>query len=137
MPSKNRLYHSILQPPHWPLPRGYSNGVCARGERLIYTGGIIGWDAEGNFQSHDFVDQVKTTLENIIILLQEADAAPEHLVRLTWYITDRDLYKNNQKRLGEVYREVMGSCYPPMALVQVLALMEEEALVEIEATAVV
>ena len=128
--------HKSLQPPTWARPRGYANGIAASGTQTIYTGGLIGWDADCVFQSTDFVDQVRTTLENIVAVLAEADAGPEHLVRLTWYITDKRAYQDNLKGIGAAYREVMGRNFPAMAVVEVAALMEDEAMVEIEATAV-
>ncbi len=128
--------HRPLQPPDWATPRGYANGIVARGNETIYTGGMIGWDAQCQFQSTDFVDQVKATLENIVAVLAQADARPEHLVRLTWYITDKEAYQNNLREIGRVYREVIGRHFPAMAVVEVTALMEDEAMVEIEATAV-
>jgi enamine deaminase RidA (YjgF/YER057c/UK114 family) len=127
--------HRALQPPNWARPKGYSNGIVASGE-TIYTGGLIGWDADCVFRSTDFVGQLKTTLENIVAVLNEAGAGPEHLVRMTWYITDKEAYQNSLKGIGEVYREVIGRNYPAMAVVQVVALMEDAALVEIEAIAV-
>jgi enamine deaminase RidA (YjgF/YER057c/UK114 family) len=128
--------HTILQPPDWARPKGYSNGILARGRETIYTGGLVGWDAEGRFTQTDFVGQVRTTLENIVAVLSEADAGPEHLVRLTWYITDKKAYHDNLHAIGQAYREVIGRHYPAMAVVEVSALMEDKALVEIEATAV-
>lgn len=128
--------HKVLQPEGWKQPSGYANGIAARGAETIYTGGLIGWDADCVFHSTDFVDQVRTTLENVMAVLREADAGPEHLVRMTWYITDRDAYRSNLRAIGAAYREVIGRHYPAMAVVQVTALMEDEALVEIEATAV-
>ena len=128
--------HTILQPPEWARPKGYSNGILARGNETIYTGGLVGWDAQGRFTSADFVDQVRTTLENIVAVLAEAGAGPEHLVRLTWYITDRKAYHDNLPAIGSAYREVIGRHFPAMAVVEVSALMEDQALVEIEATAV-
>jgi enamine deaminase RidA (YjgF/YER057c/UK114 family) len=128
--------HTILQPPDWARPKGYSNGILARGRETIYTGGLVGWDAEGRFTQTDFVGQVRTTLENIVAVLSEADAGPEHLVRLTWYITDKKAYYDNLHAIGQAYREVIGRHYPAMAVVEVSALMEDKALVEIEATAV-
>ena len=125
-----------LQPAEWLRPKGYSNGIAATGAETIYTGGLVGWDANCKFQSDDFVDQLRTTLENVVAVLKEADAGPEHLVRMTWYITDRNAYRNNLKGIGEAYRDVIGRNYPTMAVVQVVALMEDEALVEIEAIAV-
>lgn len=128
--------HRALQPPDWATPRGYANGIVARGNETIYTGGMIGWDAQCQFQSTDFVDQVKATLENIVAVLAQADARPEHLVRLTWYITDKSAYQDNLREIGRVYREVIGRHFPAMAVVEVTALMEDKAMVEIEATAV-
>ena len=128
--------HTILQPPDWARPKGYSNGILARGGETIYTGGLVGWDAQCRFTSTDFVDQVRTTLKNIVAVLAEAGAGPEHLVRLTWYITDRKAYQDNLQAIGNAYREVIGRHFPAMAVVEVAALMEEQALVEIEATAV-
>ena len=128
--------HKTLQPPDWAKPRGYANGIVASGSETIYTGGMIGWDAQCRFQSTGFVDQVRTTLENIVAVLAEADAGPEHLVRMTWYITDRAAYHDNLRAIGEAYRNVIGRHYPAMAVVEVKALMEAEARVEIEAIAV-
>lgn len=117
-------------------PKGYANGIVARGNETIYTGGLIGWDANCEFQSTDFVDQVRTTLENIVAVLREAEAGPEHLVRMTWYITDKAVYNNNLKGIGAAYRDVIGRNFPTMAVIEVSGLMEDEAMVEIEATAV-
>ena len=123
-----------LQPPGWPEPRGYANGMLAEG-RLVVVGGQIGWDSRGVFAA-DLVGQVRQTLLNIVAVLAEADAKPEHVARLTWYITDREGYLTQQKEIGAAYRDVMGRHFPAMAVVQVVALIEAEALVEIEATAV-
>lgn len=123
-----------LQPPGWPTPRGYSNGIEAGG-RLVFVGGQIGWDASGAFAS-GLAAQVRQTLENIVAVLGEAGAGPEHVARLTWYVVDREAYLAQQKEIGVAYRSVMGRHYPTMAVVQVVALVEAEALVEIEATAV-
>jgi enamine deaminase RidA (YjgF/YER057c/UK114 family) len=128
--------HKILQPADWAIPKGYANGIVATGGDIIYTGGLIGWDKDGRFQSLDFVDQVRATLENIVAVLAEAGAGPEHLVRMTWYITDKKAYQDNLKAIGQAYREVIGRNFPAMAVVQVVALMEDDAMVEIEATAV-
>lgn len=127
--------HEVLLPEGWPRPRGYVNGVKARGD-AIYIGGMVGWDAEGRFD-RDFVTQVWRALKNIVAVLETGGAGPEHLVRLTWYVVDIDEYRNSLKALGAIYREVMGSNYPAMTLVQVGSLVESEARVEIEATAVV
>jgi enamine deaminase RidA (YjgF/YER057c/UK114 family) len=125
-----------LQPPGWPEPRGYANGIEASG-RLVFVGGQIGWDETGAFPHADLPGQVGQTLRNIVAVLAEADAGPEHVVRMTWFITDRDAYLSGLKEIGAAYREVMGRHFPVMAVVQVSALVEAEAKVEIEATAVV
>jgi len=124
-----------LQPPGWPRPRGYSNGIAAAG-RMVFVAGQIGWDEQERFPSDDFVAQTRQALANVIAVLAEAGAGPEHVVRMTWYITDRDEYLARGAEVGAVYRELMGRNYPVMAMVQVVALMEAEARVEIEATAV-
>ena len=124
-----------LQPSGWPAPKGYANGMTAEG-RLVMTGGVIGWDVHGHLPS-DFVAQVRQTLRNIAAILSEGGAKPEHLVRLTWYVVDMDEYLASLKALGPIYREIFGAHYPAMALVQVVRLVEKEAKVEIEATAVV
>lgn len=124
-----------LLPPGWPKPRGYANGVLAEG-KLVFLGGQIGWDLEGVFSS-TFIGQVRQTLRNIVDILAEAGAGPEHLVRLTWFVTEMDHYTANLKAIGEVYREVLGTNYPSMSLVQVVQLVEAAAMVEIEATAVI
>jgi enamine deaminase RidA (YjgF/YER057c/UK114 family) len=126
----------ILQPPQWPRPRGYSNGIVASG-RQIFIAGQIGWDADGRFNSARLADQVRQTLENICTVLAQAEAGPEHIVRLTWYITSREEYYAQLADIGAVYRAVMGKNFPTMSVVQVVALMEAQAKVEIEATAVV
>jgi enamine deaminase RidA (YjgF/YER057c/UK114 family) len=125
-----------LQPPGWPEPRGYANGIEASG-RLVFVGGQIGWDETGAFPHADLAGQVGQTLRNVVAVLAEADAGPEHVVRMTWFITDRDAYLSGLKEIGAAYREVMGRQFPAMAVVQVTALVEAEAKVEIEATAVV
>lgn len=123
-----------LQPSGWPQPKGYANGMMAEG-RLVVTGGVVGWDTAGQFPQ-GFVGQVRLALENIVAILAEGGAGPEHLVRLTWYVVDMDEYLSNLKALGGVYRDVIGPHYPSMALVQVVRLVELGARVEIEATAV-
>jgi enamine deaminase RidA (YjgF/YER057c/UK114 family) len=125
----------ILQPSGWPAPKGYANGMAADG-RLVVTGGVIGWDMNGHLPA-DFIAQVRQTLNNIAAILAEGGAKPEHLVRLTWYVVDMEEYLASLKTLGQVYREIFGAHYPAMALVQVVRLVEQEARVEIEATAVV
>jgi enamine deaminase RidA (YjgF/YER057c/UK114 family) len=124
-----------LQPSGWPAPKGYANGMAADG-RLVVTGGVIGWNAQGHLPT-DFVAQVRQTLNNISAILADGGARPEHLVRLTWYVVDMEEYLANLKTLGLVYREIFGAHYPAMALVQVVRLVEKAARVEIEATAVV
>jgi len=125
----------VLQPSGWPAPKGYANGMAADG-RLVLTGGVIGWDQQGRL-ANDFVSQVRQTLENISAILIEGGARPEHLVRLTWYVVDIEEYLASLKALGRIYREIFGTHYPAMALVQVVRLVEKAAKVEIEATAVV
>jgi enamine deaminase RidA (YjgF/YER057c/UK114 family) len=126
----------ILQPAGWAPPRGYSNGVAVRG-RHIFLAGQVGWDARQQFVSDEFAGQVRQALQNIVALLAEAGARPEHLVRLTWFVTSRDEYDAQLREVGAVYREVIGRHFPAMSVVQVTALMEARAKVEIEATAVV
>jgi enamine deaminase RidA (YjgF/YER057c/UK114 family) len=120
----------VLQPPGWPRPRGYANGITAPNDgTLVFVAGQIGWDATGSFPSSDLVDQVRATLENVVAVLGEAGGRPEHVTRMTWYVVGPEI--------GSVYRDVMGRHFPAMSAVQVGALMESEAKVEIEATAVV
>ncbi len=126
----------FLHPSHWKPAIGYSNGVAATG-RMVFTGGIIGWTADQTFETDDFVGQVEQALRSIVEVLACAGARPEHLVRLTWYVTDKHEYLGRLKDLGRVYRSVIGAHYPAMALVQVVALVEDRAKVEIEATAVI
>ena len=126
----------ILQPPDWPRPRGYVNGIAAQGT-FISVAGQIGWNAHGQFESDDLVAQVRQALANIVAVLAESGAKPEHLVRLTWYVTDKQEYVARLAEIGKAYREVIGRHFPTMALVQVTALVEDRAKVEIEATAVV
>ena len=126
----------VLQPPGWAAPRGYANGVAAAG-MMVFVAGQIGWNEKCRFDSDDLVAQVRQALLNVRAVLAEAGARPEHVVRMTWYVTDMDAYRNCLPELGKVYREVMGRNFGAMALVQVVALVEERAKVEIEATAVV
>lgn len=130
------MTHEILHPKHWKPARGYANGVAATG-RMVFTGGLIGWNDQCEFETDDFVEQVAQALRSIVEVLAEAGAKPEHLVRLTWYVTDKAEYLGNLKGLGAVYKEIIGRTYPAMALVQVVALVEDRAKVEIEATAVI
>lgn len=125
----------ILQPSGWPAPKGYANGMAADG-RIVVTGGVIGWDSQERL-ADGFAAQVRQTLSNIAAILAEGGARPEHLVRLTWYVVDMDEYLANLKELGQIYREIFGTHYPAMALIQVVRLVEAAARVEIEATAVV
>jgi len=127
---------NILQPPSWAKPRGYSNGVAARG-RLVCVAGQIGWDAQQRFQTGDFLGQCRQALSNVVAVLAEAGAAPEHIVRMTWYVVDRAEYLNAGRALGDCYREIIGRHYPAMTAVEVTALMEAAARVEIEVTAVI
>jgi enamine deaminase RidA (YjgF/YER057c/UK114 family) len=125
-----------LQPPGWPRPRGYANGVAAEG-RLVFVAGQIGWDETGSFPAEDMAGQVRQTLRNVVAVLAEAGAGPEHVARMTWYVTDRDAYLADPAGIGQAYRDVMGKHFPAMAVVVVSALLEPGAKVEIEATAVV
>ncbi len=126
----------VLQPAGWPRPRGYSNGIEASG-RQICVAGQIGWDAQGRFASPHLAGQVRQALENICAVLAVADAGPEHIVRLTWYVTSREEYHAEIAAIGDAYRAVLGKNFPAMSVVQVVALMEDQAKVEIEATAIV
>lgn len=124
-----------LQPPDWAEPKGYANGILARGA-LLFVGGQIGWNAAQQFETDDFVTQTRQTLQNIAAVLQAGGAGPEHMVRMTWYVVDRVEYNARLKEIGGVYREVMGRNFPAMTCVQVAALMESRAKIEIEVTAV-
>ena len=126
----------ILQPPGWPRPKGYSNGISASG-RTIFTAGIVGWDENQNFPSHRLVDQFEQVLRNTLAILAEDGAGPEHVVRMTCYVTDRQQYLGMRDELAPVWKSLMGAHYPAVALVEVKALVESAALVEIETTAVV
>ena len=128
--------HQLLHPSHWKAAVGYANGVLATG-RTIFVGGQIGWNGDQVFESDDFVAQVHQALTNIVEVLKEADAGPQHLVRLTWYVTDKQEYLSRLKEVGAAYREVVGKHFPAMTLVQVADLIEDRAKVEIEATAVI
>ena len=126
----------FLQPPGWTAPKGYANGICASG-RQIYLAGQIGWNEAQQVVSSRFAAQVRQALQNIVVLLAQAGGRPEHLVRLTWFVTNLDEYRAEQKEIGAAYRDVIGRHYPPMSVVQVVALVEQRAKVEIEATAVI
>ena len=126
----------ILQPPGWARAKGFSNGIAASGT-LVFIAGQIGWTGEGKWQAHDFAGQFRQALKNILEVLAEAKGRPEHIVRLTWYVLDKREYLSSLKEVGAAYRELMGKHYPTMAVVQVGGLVENEARLEIEATAVV
>jgi len=128
--------HEILHPQSWKKPKGFANGIAAEG-RLVFLAGQIGWNAEQKFESVDFVAQARQALANIAALVAEAGGKPEHITRLTWFVTDKKEYLAHLSELGEAYRSVMGKHFPTMTLVQVVALVEDLAKVEIEATAVV
>lgn len=125
----------FLQPPGWVRPRGYANGVAATG-RVICVSGMIGWDAQGRFHTDDFAGQVRQALANVVAVLAEGGARPEHIVRMTWYVLDKAEYLAAQKAVGQAYRGVIGRHFPAMTAVQVAGLMEARARVEIEVTAV-
>ena len=126
----------LLQPAEWLPPKGYANGIAAKGT-LVFVGGQIGWNGKQQFETDDFIAQTRQALINIVAVLREADAGPEHIVRMTWYILDRDEYVARLKELGAVYREVIGRNFPTMSCVEVSRLIEARAKVEIEVTAVV
>ncbi len=126
----------VLQPVDWKAPRGYANGIEAEG-RLIFVAGQIGWNGQFEFETDDFAGQVRQSLQNIVAVLAVAGAGPAHITRMTWYITDKHEYQASVRDVGAAYRDVIGAHYPTMTLVQVAALLEDRAKVEIEATAVV
>ena len=126
----------ILQPPGWTPPKGYANGIAVRGTQ-VYVGGQIGWNGQQVFESDDFVAQARQALANIVAILAEAGARPEHIVRMTWYVVDKREYVASYRALGGVYREIIGRHFPAMTAVEVKALIEDRARVEIEATAVI
>lgn len=126
----------VVHPPDWPRPKGYANGVVARGN-LVFVSGIVGWNAQREFTSSEFVAQVRQALLNIVEILRQAKAKPEHIARMTWYVLDKNEYLAGMKEMGTVYREIIGRHYPAMTVVEVSGLMEASARVEIEVTAVV
>jgi len=128
--------HTVLLPEGWTAPKGYANGIAARGLQ-VHVGGQIGWNAAQQFESDDFIDQTRLALRNVLAVLQTAHASPEHMVRMTWYITDRNMYQSRLKELGAVYRDIMGRHYPAMTCIVVNGLVEVRALDEIEVTAVI
>lgn len=125
-----------LLPEGWVAPKGYSNGILIQGGQTIYVGGQIGWNSQAEFETDDFVGQVRQTLQNVRDILEAGGAGPEHMVRMTWYITDKHSYTSNLRPIGQAYRDVMGKHFPVMSVVQVAALIEDRAQVEIEVTAV-
>ncbi len=132
----NTAVHEILHPAGWKKASGYANGIAARG-RMVFVGGQIGWNADQVFEAADLAAQTRQTLENILAILAEAGAGPQHITRMTWYVVDKAEYLASLREIGEAYRAVMGRNFPAMAMVQVAALIEDEARVEIEATAVI
>ena len=126
----------ILQPPGWARAKGFSNGIACSGN-LVFISGQIGWTGQGQWEAKDFAGQFRQAIKNILAVLEEANGRPEHIVRLTWYVLDKQEYLNSLKSVGEAYRELMGRHYPTMAVVQVSGLVEDAARLEIEATAVV
>lgn len=133
--SSGKSVHVPLNPPGWPQPKGYANGIKARGT-MVFVGGMVGWDEHKRFPQ-GFVAQTEQLLKNIIAVLKEANAVPEHVVRMTWYVTDMESYREALPELGQVYRNVMGRHFPAMALVEVTGLVEREALLEVETTAII
>lgn len=127
--------HAILHPQNWKPAKGYANGVAAEG-RMIFLAGQVGWNSEQRFESRDFVAQTRQALQNIVTILREAGGKPEHITRLTWYVTDKTEYLSRLEEVGAAYRGVMGKYFPAMTMVQVAALVEDGAKVEIEASAV-
>jgi enamine deaminase RidA (YjgF/YER057c/UK114 family) len=125
----------ILQPPGWARAKGFSNGIACSG-KLVFIAGQIGWTGEGKWEARDFAGQFRQAIKNILAVLAEANGKPEHIVRLTWYVLDKQEYLDSLKGVGEAYRELMGKHYPTMAVLQVSGLVEDEARLEIEATAV-
>jgi len=126
----------ILQPEGWPRPKGYANGIAATGT-TVYTAGVVGWNEDEEFVAKDLLGQLRQALFNTITILNEANATPQHIVRMTWYITDKDEYVDNLAEVGKVWRETLGKVFPCMACVQVIALVEDDAKIEIETTAVI
>lgn len=130
------MTHRSIQPEGWPSPKGYANGILAS-NGVLYVGGQIGWDSEGNFAPGGFIGQMEQALSNIRAVVEAAGGTPADIVRLTWYVTDKRDYLNNQREVGQAYRRIMGKHFPAMAMVVVAGLVEDEAVVEIEATAVI
>jgi enamine deaminase RidA (YjgF/YER057c/UK114 family) len=128
--------NKVLLPRGWPRPRGYANGVMARGQ-MVFVAGMVGWDADGVFHTDDFAGQVRQALQNVVAVLEEAGASPEHIVRMTWYVTDKREYMAAYREVGAAFRELIGSFNAAMTAVEVSALIEDRAKVEIEVTAVI
>ena len=126
----------VIQPPHWARPRGYSNGVMSRGQ-MVFVAGMIGWDAQGVFHTDDMAGQVRQALTNVVEVLREAGARPEHIVRMTWYVTDKKEYAAAYPEIGKAFRELIGSFNAAMTAIEVAGLVEDRAKVEIEVTAVI
>lgn len=134
--SEQRTPHEVLHPANWKKASGYANGMLAQG-RTVWVGGQIGWNGDQVFETRDFGEQTRQALANIVAVLHEAGGRPEHIVRLTWYVTDKQEYLASLKGIGDAYRSVLGRHFPAMTMVQVADLIEDEAKVEIEATAVI
>ena len=130
------MTREILHPPAWPRPRGYSNGIATTG-RTVFVAGMVGWNADQQFETDDFAGQVRQALHNVVAVLAEAHAEPDHICRMTWYVVDKREYLASAREVGAAYREIIGAHYPAMTAVQVTALIEDRARVEIEVTAVV
>ncbi len=128
---------NVLLPDGWPRPKGYSNGISVEAGRLVFVAGIVGWRPDGEFESDDLVEQFRQVLLNTLAIMAEGGAGPENMVRMTWFITDKQEYLSRLREIGATYRDVMGRHYPAMACVQVAALMEDRAKIEIETTCVV
>ena len=128
--------HNTLLPEGWPRPKGYANGVITQGQYHLFCGGQIGWTPDEVFDSHDFLGQLRQALLNVRAVLEAGGAGPQHMARMTWYITDKQAYLANLREVGATYRDVMGKNFPAMSVVEVSALIEDEALIEIEVTAV-
>lgn len=128
--------HTILQPEGWAKPIGYANGVAANG-RTVFVGGQIGWNERSEFETDDFVEQVRQTLKNVVAVLATGGAEPHHITSMTWYFTDKHEYVGNLRSIGQAYRDIIGKHFPAMAAMQVVALVEDRAKIEIQATAVI
>ena len=126
----------VLQPPNWPQPKGYSNGISAKGT-MVFVAGMVGWNEKEHFETSDFSEQARQALKNIVTVLNEAGARPEHITRMTWYLVDLDEYKVALKSLGKIYQEEIGKVFPAMTGIQVAGLVEDDAKLEIEVTAVI